>query len=138
MNETIKITQDHIEKAVRTLQKNGSEWQIDHCDCCPKLILYAASRTCPGDLDCEAGLDPLDFHCHRKNTLWDDPRVIAEAERQACIDAEWANAPPSSVDILLSIENALRIGPEPRAINFVEVVSFGFGGIGGDMGGDAV
>ena len=89
MNQTqVEISKKHLEMAVKNLMRNDREWQVDFCQDCPMLYLYAATRTDPGDTDCVAGLDPLDFHCYRKNMLLDDPKIIAEAEEYAAEDEE--------------------------------------------------
>ena len=86
LTTTAEISRRHIKKAVRNLQKNDREWQVGFCDDCASLRFYPASFTDPGDVDCVAGLDPLDFHCYQKNMLWNDPKVIREAEEYASED----------------------------------------------------
>ena len=116
-----RIEWKYIAKAVRNLQKNDPDWQpYEFCDCCPMLILHAASRTDPGDLDCVAGLDPLDYHCYRKNMLEDDPKVIHEAEEYMFEDEELAL---DNVVVLTELESAERRMQDNLDVAITSIVS---------------
>ena len=86
MITTVEISKKYITKAVRNLQKDDREWQVGFCDGCASLRFYPASFTDPGDVDCVAGLDPLDFHCLRHSELAEDEMVISEAEEYVSED----------------------------------------------------
>ena len=86
MIATAALSKKYITKAVRCLQKSDHDWQVGFCEDCAALRFYPASFTDPGDVDCVAGLDPLDIHCLRHQELFEDERIISEAEEYAAED----------------------------------------------------
>jgi len=114
------LTDKQLTETARNLFKYDPIWRSDyHSECAFKNY-------------CIAEDDIFSANCCRYGEIYEDQKVLDEALRQAEIDAEWQNAPVSSVGVLLAIATALIKGPKPKPINLVEFVSVGLGGTGGD------
>ena len=114
------LTHEQLREAADNLFRYDACWGENYC------------HECSFRRYCQAEGDIFSVDCCRFSDYLEDPQVIAEAVRQAEIDEEWNNAPPQSVALLQAIEQALKLGPEPKPINFVEFVGINFGGLGGD------
>jgi hypothetical protein len=69
----------YLAKAAESLIGHNSGWRGDFCDNCPRLRVYPASFYDPGDADCDAGLNPLNECCFRREELFENEDVYRDA-----------------------------------------------------------
>jgi hypothetical protein len=69
----------YFTEAAEYLIEHDPAWCEVFCDGCPRLCVCPASFCDPGGADCDAGLNPLNECCFRREELFDDPDVYREA-----------------------------------------------------------